>query len=123
MHVCILVGEKGNSIAWWVGGWVGVENVLCSTHALPLFQVRARAEAFVEVAGENQHPRSCSQRCALLLLGFPPRQLILGLRFHGRYFVRELREELAGDGVAAAGVVETEDADVAEVGGGDVVGF
>lgn len=30
---------------------------------------------------------------------------------------------MAGDGIAAAGVVETEDADVAEVRGGDVVGF
>ena len=29
---------------------------------------------------------------------------------------------MAGDGIAAAGVVETEDADVAEVRGGDVVG-
>lgn len=30
---------------------------------------------------------------------------------------------MAGDGIATAGVVETEDADVAEVRGGDVVGF
>lgn len=30
---------------------------------------------------------------------------------------------MAGDGVAVAGAVEAEDADVAEVGGGDVVGF
>ena len=37
--------------------------------------------------------------------------------------MREVGEELAGDGVAAEGVVEAEDADVAEVGGGDVVGF
>lgn len=37
--------------------------------------------------------------------------------------MREFREELAGDGVAGAGIVEAEDADVARVRGGDVVGF
>ncbi len=98
------------------------EYVLFQTHPLPLFQVRARAEAFVDLAREDQYPGPGAEHGALFRLFFPG-QFTLGLFLHGVDLVREFREQLAGDGVAGAGVVETEDADVAEVRGGDVVRF
>ena len=47
-------------------------------------------------------------------------RLILNLFFHGSDFRRELGEELAGYGIAIAGTIEGEDADVTGVRGGDV---
>ncbi len=102
-------------------GWMEI-YVLFQTHPLPLFQVRARAEAFVDFAREDQYPGPGAEHGALFRLFFPG-QFILGLFLHGADLVREFREQLAGDGVASAGVVETEHADVAEVRGGDVVRF
>lgn len=51
---------------------------------------------------------------------FPFGRLIFDLFFHGSDFGGEFGEELAGYGIAIAGTIEREDADVAGVRCGDV---
>ena len=109
-----LAGGGGGGGARLVCGYV-----LRGRHAPALLQVRPGAETLVDLAREHQRPRPRPDRPALPPTG-PPAP---GLPPHGVDLARELGEERARDGVAGARVVEAEDADVAEVGGGDVVGF
>lgn len=102
----------------WEGGGGG-GNVLCPIHPRPLFQIRPGAETVVEFAREYQNPCPFPNRAP----GFTLCNLIFGGALQSVYLVGELGEELSGYGVAGSGVVETEDSDVPEVGGGDVVGF
>lgn len=101
-------------------------NSLLPAHPHPLFQIRPRAETIVHFARQYQHPGPLPMPHLHLSptttpFPFPSSFPILAL--HSLDLSREFREQLAGDGVAGAGVVEAEDADVARVRGGDVVGF
>lgn len=119
----------------WTDG-VAFAYLLFGTHPPALFQIRPRAETVVDFAREYQHPGpgSChpsrfpSASGFIFIFSFfclfPSRgELVLGFFLHGVDFGGEFGEQLARNGVAGAGVVETEHADVAEVRGGDVVGF
>lgn len=97
-------------------------DLLVISHALPLFQIRPGAETFVDFARQDQYPRFRAGDCGPFS-SFPALGFGFGFGLHGVDLGGEVGEELAGDGVAVVGAVEAEDADVAEVGGGDVVGF
>lgn len=102
----------------------GLGDALLLAHPHPLFQVRPGAETLVQLARQYQHPCPLPHHHPTTgPFPFSSCHFFITLALHGVDLAREFREELAGDGVAGAGVVEAEDADVARVRGGDVVGF